>query len=285
MAMDDLNFARPAYKSIYDPAIALAFFKAAGTEEKVAPGSTFFSENEKSGGLFSKGAKMYLLLEGEIGLTVKNKAIGKIDQGQIFGEMASISQAPRSATAVAKTGCRVISVDEKQFQKAIQKDPAFALMLMSIVINRLRQVITELSGNSVLTDEATLSKRSVFDKKMLAELQQEFEGNAPVHAPKNKVVMKEGEVGAFMYVVLDGRVLVTIKNRPVERLVAGGVLGEMALVDQSPRIASAMAEEDASLLSINRRDFMQLIASKPEFSLSLLKGLAERLKQMNAQLG
>ena len=283
--MEDLNFARPKYNSIYDPAIALAFFKAAGTQESVAQGSKFFSENEKAGGLFSKGDKMYLLLEGEISLTVKNKTIGKIDQGQIFGEMASISQAPRSATAVAKTSCRVISVDEKQFQKAIQKAPDFALMLMSIVINRLRQVITELSGNSALADEATLSKRSVFDKKMLAEIATEFEGNPPQHAPKNKVVMKEGDVGAFMYVVLEGRILVTIKNRPVERLVAGGVLGEMALVDQSPRIASAMAEEDASLLAINRKDFLALIKSKPDFSLSLLKGLAERLKQMNAQLG
>jgi CRP-like cAMP-binding protein len=283
--MEDLNFARPQYNSIYDPAIALAFFKAAGTQEAAPQGTTFFSENEKAGGLFSKGAKMYYLLEGEVGLTVKARPIGTVEQGQIFGEMASISQSPRSATATAKTACRVISVDEKQFQKAIQKAPDFGLMLMSIVINRLRQVITELSGSSALADEATLGKRSVFDKKLLAELETEFEGNPPQHAPKNKVVMKEGEAGAFMYVVLEGRVLVSIKNRPVERLGPGGVLGEMALVDQSPRIASAMAEEDTSLLSINRRDFLQLIKTKPEFSLTLLKGLAERLKQMNAQLG
>lgn len=282
--MEDLNFARPSYNSIYDPAIALAFFKAAGTEESVARGGTFFSENEKSGGMFSKGAKMYLLVEGEVGLTVKNKSIGKVEQGQIFGEMASISQSPRSATAVAKTSCRVISMDEKQVQKAIQKAPDFALMLMSIIINRLRQVITLLSGSSVLVDEESLGKRSVFDKKLLADLQREFEGNPPAHAPKNKVVMKEGEVGAFMYVVLEGRITVTIKKRLVEKIGPGGVLGEMALVDQSPRIATATADEDASLLAINRKDFLALIKTKPDFSLQLLKSLAERLKQMNTQL-
>jgi CRP/FNR family transcriptional regulator, cyclic AMP receptor protein len=281
--MEDLNFAPPPKSKIYDPAVALAFFKAAGTVESVAKGRPFFTENEKSGGFFSKGAKMYLLVDGEVSLTAGKKVIGTVSKGEIFGEMASIGQMSRSATAVAKTDCRVIALDDRQFRKAIEKTPDFALMLMSIIIDRVRQAIAKLTGNTVLSDDETLRKRSVFDKKLLADLEREFEGHPPIHAPKNKVILTEGEVGAYMYLVLEGRVAVSVKDRVIEKIGPGGVLGEMALVDKSPRIATAVAETDCSMLSINRRDFLVFVRTKPDFSLSLLKGLAERLRYVNSQ--
>ena len=59
-----------------------------------------------------------------------------------------------------------------------------------------------------------------------------------------------------MYVVLSGRVAISIKSKVVEWVGPGGVFGEMALVDQSPRAATATAETDCDLLSINRSDFL-----------------------------
>ncbi|HZM47664.1 MAG TPA: cyclic nucleotide-binding domain-containing protein [Burkholderiales bacterium] len=281
--MEDLDFSAAPKKAIYDPAVARAFFKMAGSEETVPHGKSFFVENEKPGGLFAKSAKMYFLVDGEVSLTAGNKVIGTVGAGQIFGEMASIAQSPRTATAVAKTDCRAISLDEKQFQRAIQKIPEFALMLMSILIDRLRDVGARVTGSG-LTDETTLSKRSVFEKKILEDLRLEFEGRAPVHAAKGKVFMTQGEAAAFMYVVLDGRVAISFKDRVVERVGTGGVVGEMALIDQSPRVATATAETDCTLLSINRKDFLLFIKTKPDFSMSLLKSLAERLRHMNTQL-
>ncbi|MCC7487187.1 MAG: cyclic nucleotide-binding domain-containing protein [Burkholderiales bacterium] len=282
--MEDLDFAPAPKSKIYDPAVAMTFFKSAGTVENVGKGKPFFSENEKPGGFFSRGAKMYLLVTGEVGLTAGSKVIGTVGKGEVFGEMASIGQMPRSATAVARSDCQVISLDEKQFRKAIEKAPDFALMLMSMIIERLRHSITRLTGSNVRSDDETLGRRSVFDRKLLADLEREFEGHAPVHAPKNKVIMTEGEVGAFMYVLLEGRVGVSIKGRVIEKLGAGGVFGEMALVDKSPRIASAVAETDCSMLTINRRDFLVFVKTKPDFSLSLLKALAERLRYINSQI-
>jgi len=281
--MEDLDFSTAPKKAIYDPAVARAFFKMAGAEESVPQGQPFFVENEKSGGLFAKSAKMYYLVDGEVSLTARNKAIGTITAGQIFGEMAPLAQLPRTATATAKTDCRAISLDEKQFQRAIQRIPEFALMLMSILIDRVRDVGARVTG-SRLTDDSTLGKRSVFDKKVLDDLQNEFAGNAPVHAPKGKVIMVQGEAAAFMYVVLDGRIAVSLKDRIVERVGPGGVVGEIALIDQSPRTATATAETVSTLLSINRRDFLTFIKTKPDFSMSLLKSLVERLRHMNSQL-
>ena len=281
--MEELNFVTRAQTKIYDPAVAQAFFQAAGTTETVAKGNTFFLENEKTGGMFSKGAKMYYVLDGEVSLLVGRKVISTIAKEAIFGEMATLAQLPRSATAAAKTDCKVISLDEKQFRKAIEKKPDFALMLMNIIISRLRETITLLTSSRALSDDESMSRRSVFDKKLLASMVEEYEGHPPMHAAKHKVIMTEGEAGAFMYLVLEGRIRVSIKDRHVETIGAGGVLGEMALVDQAPRIGTATAETDCTLLAINRKDFLLFVKTKPDFSLSLLKALAERLRHMNSQ--
>jgi hypothetical protein len=82
--MDDLDFsgkpaapakasaaaAKPAEPvSLYNPKLALEFFSIGGTPEQFAAGSRIFVENEKATGFFSKGARIYLLLEGDVTLT------------------------------------------------------------------------------------------------------------------------------------------------------------------------------------------------------------------------
>lgn len=94
---------KPWAETIYRPAAALEFFKAAGKPEKAPAGTAFFAENEKARPYFFMRDKMYLLLDGSVELVARSKVIGSITKGQIFGEMASITHAPRSATAVAKT--------------------------------------------------------------------------------------------------------------------------------------------------------------------------------------
>lgn len=272
--MEDLDFTRPARSAIYDPAVARTCFESLGKVENVAEGGSFFVENQASD-------KMYLLLEGEASLIRGKKVIDIVKQGEIFGEMASISQLPRSASAVARTACRAISLDGKQFQRAIQKTPEFALMLMNIMINRLRLTIARLTVTRSLPDWTGRESR-VFDEKLLADLKGALPERPPLHCPLNKVIMKAGEGGVFMYVVLKGRVAISIQSTTVERIGPGGIFGEMALVDQSPRAASAVAETDSSLLAINRNDFLALVKTKPEFGVSLLKAVAERLRYMTA---
>src|SRR5258708_35501796 len=86
----------------YDPAVALQFFKSAGKPVDIAEGEKIFEENERAIPLLRR-QKMYLLLKGEVSLMSGLKTIGRVRPGEVFGEMAVISDAPRSASAVAKT--------------------------------------------------------------------------------------------------------------------------------------------------------------------------------------
>jgi CRP-like cAMP-binding protein len=125
-------------------------------------------------------------------------------------------------------------------------------------------------------------ERRVFDKKLMDELVAALPGRAPQRVPPNNVIMREGDGGVFMYVVLQGRVSVSIKSTVVEKIGAGGIVGEMALVDQSPRAATATADTECLLLAINRADFLALVKAKPAFVVSLLRNIAERLRHMTS---
>jgi CRP-like cAMP-binding protein len=288
---DDLDFSKPAgapkpaapatpQAPIYVPAIAQAFFESAGKEEQAAAGTVFFSENQK-GGMFKRD-KMYFLLEGQVGLFSGSKPIGTIRAGQIFGEMAAITESPRSATAAAHTPCKVISLDDKGFNAALQKKPEFALMMLGMLIQRLRGMMAKLSGVPSAGD-AKESPR-VFDKSLLASLAKGLGEQARQRYDRGKVIMVAGQTGALMYVVLEGKVAISIRGAVVQYVGPGAVFGEMALIDQSPRAANAAAEADTVLLGINRQVFLNLIKSDPTFGASLLTAVAERVRNTAAGL-
>ncbi len=282
--MSDLDFTKPSgparppaespKASTYDPAMAMAFFSSVGKTESVAQGTTVFAENEKGSRLLLKSDKMYLLLDGEISLTANGKVIATVRKGEVFGEMASISHMPRSASAVAKVPCRVIGLDESQFQNALRKKPEFALMLMSIMIRRIRDAL----GRQEPGSAAGKPKESaVFDKSSLAVLGRAL-AQTSVRHERNHTVVKEGQAGVLMYVVVEGRLAVSIQGKLVEKIGPGGVFGEMALVDRTTRLATVVCETDCGLLAIGRNTFLDLVKASPDFAVSLLNAVGERAR-------
>jgi CRP/FNR family transcriptional regulator, cyclic AMP receptor protein len=262
----------------YDPAAARAFFESAGTVEVAADGATLFAESEKGSRWLLQWDKMYYLLEGEIALSVGGKVIDTLRAGEVFGEMAPLGDFPRSATAVARSACRLLALDEKQFKKAMHAQPGFALMMLNMMIARLRLTIAALAVRGGLSDDQRWSEGRVFDKRLSCALGDPV----PVAHPRHKVILTEGTVGAFVYVVIQGTVALSIQSKIVEKIGPGGVFGELALVDQGPRAATAVAETDCELLVIGRKDFLELAGNKPDFGLALLKAFAERLRHMDS---
>jgi CRP-like cAMP-binding protein len=275
--METLDFTKPSQSLIYDRAAATAFFEAAGTAESVAPGKTFFVEHQQRG-FFSADDRMYLLLEGTVTLSVGGKSIDTVRPGEIFGEMATITNSRRSATATAKSACRVIALDGGQFQKAIKKNPEFALMLMSIMIGRLRLTLARLAMMKALPGNAARDERRVFDDKTLNEIASKLGSPRLLRFTAGQTVIKAGEAGVLMYLVREGRVAITADGRTLERVGVGGVFGEMALVDNAARAANAAAETSCALMAVNRKQFLELVQTNPAFGLSLLKVLAQRLQ-------
>jgi CRP/FNR family cyclic AMP-dependent transcriptional regulator len=275
--MEDLDFTRPSESPVYDPAAAKAFFEAAGKAETIEAGKTFFIERQ-GGGFFASDDRMYFLLEGAVALTLGGKSLDTVKPGEIFGELATITDSKRSATATAKTACKVIALDGKQFQKAIAKTPGFALMLMSILIDRIRLRLARLTMMKAIPDRKGASERRVFDDGTVSEIVRNLGNPAPLKFAAGRTIINAGDKGVTMYLVREGRVTITAEGKTIERVGVGGVFGEMALVDRASRAASAVAETDCAVSAVNRKQFLDLVQGDPEFGLSLLKVLGQRLQ-------
>ena len=144
----ELDFTQPAaHDEAYDPALARKCFESLGKTENFAEMENIFLEGQISD-------KMYLLVEGEVSLVRNKKMLDIVKAGEIFGEMAVITQQPRSASAIARKFCHVLVLDAKQFQQAIHKvTPEFALMLMNIMNNRLRLTIALMKQTASLPSQ------------------------------------------------------------------------------------------------------------------------------------
>ena len=101
---------------------------------------------------------------------------------------------------------------------------------------------------------------------------------------KSEVVFKENSQGDEMHIILSGKVkIVKEKARGQDILLAtlesGDFFGEMALLDRSPRSATAIADEDdTKLLSMDTSDFLHCLRHQPEFGLAVIKRLCQRLR-------
>lgn len=97
-------------------------------------------------------------------------------------------------------------------------------------------------------------------------------------------VFREGDAGACMYVVRSGEVDILVSGDVVETVTAGGVLGELALVDEGPRSATAIARTNAELVPVDSRRFEFLVQQHPFFALEVMRVMAQRLRAMDARV-
>ena len=86
------------------------------------------------------GSEMFVVLEGEVELTIGSQVLETLGPGEPFGEMALIDQSPRTATAIAKTPCKLAVIPERRFLFMVQTKPQFALQIMKVMADRLRKM-------------------------------------------------------------------------------------------------------------------------------------------------
>lgn len=107
-------------------------FRHAENAVDLEPGEIVFAQGED-------GNVMYAVIDGVVEIEVDGRVIDRAEAGGIFGEMALVSGGQRSATARASTAARVAPVGEKQFLLMVEHTPHFALKVMRVMAERLRQ--------------------------------------------------------------------------------------------------------------------------------------------------
>jgi CRP/FNR family transcriptional regulator, cyclic AMP receptor protein len=261
----------------YNTSVAMEFFRFAGKPKAFAKGKKIFSENQRGIPFLMMPNRMYLLLDGEVGIFSRDKPVGTVHPGQIFGEMASIDQGPRTGTALARSACRVIALDDRQLRAALGRYPEFSLMLMSVMINRLRESIGRMNLEASPARTKWMQPAPL-RKDLINDLARVLGSEAHLSYETGDTILREGQVGVLMYVVLKGKVAIRAGDKLLETVGIGGIFGEMALVDRTPRLASATAESHVRLLAINRAAFLNLVKHSRRFAASLLAAVSARAR-------
>jgi CRP/FNR family transcriptional regulator, cyclic AMP receptor protein len=115
----------------------------------------------------------------------------------------------------------------------------------------------------------------------MAEIRMFESARDKIVVPAGERVFSRGDRGDAMYAVLEGAVDIVLGDAVVETVGPGGIIGELALVDESPRSASAVARVDSHLARVDKREFTFLVQEHPTFALQVMQVLAERIRNAN----
>jgi CRP/FNR family cyclic AMP-dependent transcriptional regulator len=116
---------------------------------------------------------------------------------------------------------------------------------------------------------------AAIDFQMLANA-----GYPPTRFAAGDVIFSEGDKGDVMYVVRSGEVSIEHQGHVMETLGGGGIFGEMALIDGSPRSATVRANTDCEVVSITEKTFLFLVHETPYFAIAVMRALAGRLRHI-----
>ena len=106
---------------------------------------------------------------------------------------------------------------------------------------------------------------------------------APARSYKaGEVIFRQGDAADELFIVQSGKVEIRLGNRLLDTLPELSIFGEMALIDHSPRSATAVAATDATVVPVGGKQFLFLVSRTPYFALNLMRVLAQRLRSANA---
>jgi CRP/FNR family cyclic AMP-dependent transcriptional regulator len=232
--------------------------------EEYGPGEILFTQGETT-------PVMYLVLEGEIALKSGGETVEVVKEGDVLGEMSLIERSSQLHLAEAVGDVRVHPVDRRLFETMVIQDPEFARNVLRTMGRRLRRTsraVLGLAGEPPVKAGESTSRVLLAMKGMLSHAQ-------------GATIFREGDKGDRMFLVQEGAVELRMGGTAVMTVEAGGFFGEMALIEDAPRSASAHAATDCKLMPVDRARFEYLIRMTPDFVLEMMRTMAQRTRAMH----
>ncbi|MBD2456448.1 cyclic nucleotide-binding domain-containing protein [Nostoc sp. FACHB-87] len=116
-----------------NPVVTIEIFQKQAEPQIYAAGQIIFAEGQP-------GDFMLGIIAGEINILVNGKVVETITTGDVFGTGVLVGIKNRTYTAIAKTECKLVSLDERRFLFAVQETPMFALHVIKNYSERLSRL-------------------------------------------------------------------------------------------------------------------------------------------------
>ncbi|MBT9555339.1 MAG: cyclic nucleotide-binding domain-containing protein [Myxococcales bacterium] len=264
------------------------------------------------------GDSLVLVVAGRLNVCVVADGVptdvASVLAGEIVGEMACIDPGPRAATVVASDATLVLELDRVMLQSLVQHAPEVGSVLLGSILRlisrRVRdttaRIDAELVRRRVVVPEITIpppgdsgSIPGRIDLRAVAclkgftndELRSLVEVAPPRRIPASTVLCREGEHGDACFIIAAGEVEVRRRvldsERTVALLTAGTLVGQLALVEPTPRSATLKLRTDGVILRLERSAFHQLLSATNPFAVKFQEQVAvagvRQLRNVNRQ--
>ena len=270
------------------------------------------------------GRDLFVLEQGEI--TVRRPTpygvfrLGVLPPGEILGEVSFLVGGQRSGDALATKPCQVLRFEAETLERILAEDSALAVQvywsLWHSLARKLRRTTDQL--RNIFADDSipenflrlrrsapgTAEQVEVDSDAKIEILQEQGLSHHDIvtlatfsrekRFPEGSFVFREGDTGDDMYVVLEGRAIISTYipgggDEALAILSRGEFFGEMALIDGQPRSADARAHEGPlTVLALSQQTVREVLALDPDAALEFLqllcRLLTDRLREIDEKV-
>ena len=258
---------------------------------------------------------MYSICQGAVDIyseygTINEKKLVTLKEGQFFGEIGMIAVMPRTATAVAATENVVLEqIGKEDFEDYLKNHPENLQPIMSNVSCRIRELTEDMSGITQMTNAIlgtqehdtgwlagsigkllgkVKAKKAAGDALAIETRRQRvLAGEIPpvMRFSAGNVIFRAGDVADCMYDIYDGCVGIysdyqTENEKLLNKLHVDEVFGEMGILDDMPRSATAVCLTDCAVLVVKPENFMHFFQNKPMKILQILQQMCMQLRDL-----
>ncbi len=236
-------------------------------EREVAAGEALFEIGDD-------GATVFVILDGTFDVTTPTLAgddliVGQLGPDDVVGEITAVIGGQRSATVRATSPARVLELEGPAFEKWLEENPDLAQQIAvdarrRMDRTRVARVVAELvgPGNPELVDEMT-------------------EAVDWITLEAGEALFEQGDEADAAYILVGGQMRVIATNQGQvtldTRIGRGDLIGEMGVIEQAPRMATARAIRDCTLARIPKTTFENLTAAHPALMIPLVRKVIARV--------
>ena len=219
--------------------------------EEIPAGATIFKTGDTD-------KKSIYLVEGEVELSAEDGLKTTIKSGTSQATHALSTLQPRKHTAIAKTKCKVTMIDGDLLDILMTWDQISGIEVDDIT---LHDYMDEDEGGDWMTK---ILQSKAFLQIPAANIQAMFMRMQEVPVRAGEIIIKEGDVGDYYYIIKSGKCKVTKPSKNANEfklatLNQGDAFGEEALLSEAKRNANIMMETDGVLMRLSKEDFIQLL--------------------------
>jgi len=205
----------------------------------------------------ARGDRFYVLLDGQvrvlrIAADGREERLATLGPGDYFGEAALVANVPRTATVVAETPSRLLSLDAGHFRRWLAS-----------------RVDVDAAVHRTLAERELLAKLPLFAGVGSAELDRLAAQMLVTRYSAGDTIVEQGAAGDRFFVIVDGQVEVVRRDEeggpetPVAQLGVGDFFGEMALLDRAPRSATVRALSPVETYTLAADEFQRMLERPP----------------------